>query len=55
MRAVVDVARLVGELVRYGVASRRILFPAVVVAGLLLAAVVAFVKVVAPVVIYPLL
>lgn len=55
MRAARDVLRLLAELGRYGIATRRLLFPLVVGTSLVLVAVVAFVKVVLPVVIYPLL
>ena len=55
MRAVADVGRLLVEVARYGVASRRIFFPLLVAASLLLVVTVAVVKVLLPVVIYPLL
>lgn len=55
MRSIRGIGRLLIELVRYGVATRRVLFPLVVGASLLLVATVAVVKVLVPVVIYPLL
>ena len=47
MNAIADLGRMVVELLRYGFATRRVLFPLVVT--------VAVVKVLLPVVIYPLL
>ncbi|MFM7068364.1 MAG: hypothetical protein ACKOYM_02785 [Actinomycetes bacterium] len=55
MRAVADVGRLLLELLRYGIATRRVLFPVVIALSLVLVVTVAVVKVVVPVVIYPLL
>ena len=55
MSAVRDLGRLLLEILRYGVASRRVLFPAIVVTSLVLVVTVAVVKVLLPVVIYPLL
>lgn len=55
MRRLREVGRLLFELGHYGVATRRVVFPLVVGASLVLVATVAIVKVVLPVVIYPLL
>lgn len=55
MKAVADIGRLLLEVVRFGVASKRVFFPVLVAASLVLVVTVAVVKVVLPVVIYPLL
>ena len=55
MNAIADLGRMVVELLRYGFATRRVLFPLVVTVSLLLVVTVAVVKVLLPVVIYPLL
>ncbi len=56
MRAyLAGLGRFVGQVCHFGFSTRRALFPLVVLVGLSLVALVAAVKVVVPVVVYPLL
>lgn len=54
MRYLIDAARLVGEVLWYGVATRRLFLPLLVITCIVIVVVVIVVKALAPVVIYPL-
>lgn len=54
MRYALDAVRLVGEVLWYAVATRRLFLPLLVITCLVVVVVVVVVKALAPVVIYPL-